>query len=98
MPSHVLGEGPDVDYEEALGNWQYVRNGSPTLVNATFMDKSIARLARRYAKLHSGLIDIGTQQVNQGSDSVRELARFAIWFSQARSLHQRSRLRRRSRK
>ena len=74
MPSHVLGEGPDVDYEEALGNWQYVRNGSPTLVNATFMDKNIARLARRYAKLHNGLIDIGTQQVNQGSDSVRELA------------------------
>ena len=55
--SLLLGDGPDEDYGVVLSGWRYKKDPNDAEeVQATFVDKNRARLARRYAKLHNGLV------------------------------------------
>ena len=58
-----LADGRDEDFDRALDIWRWQPEGQE-LQDATFVMKSQARLARRYAKFHCGILKLeGTQPV-----------------------------------
>ena len=60
-PTAVIAHTTDADYEGALGEWQVAmppaaEGQEPALRAASVIERSMARIGLRYARLHSGLI------------------------------------------